>query len=127
MNATHRPSPRRVPAAPRHAALFRNDRGGLEPRLYATPADAAQVARERELPTPAEIEAADSTKEVRHTVFAKRLGISPRLVRDYYKRGDLPGAKEHSAYILMVPLRLLNLARIRGLLAVARMARAGLL
>ena len=52
---------------------------------------------------------------------------SPRLVRDYYKRGDLPGAKEHSAYILMVPLRLLNLARIRGLLAVARMARAGLL
>jgi len=32
-----------------NAAFFRNDNGGLELRRYATPADAAAVARAREL------------------------------------------------------------------------------
>jgi len=124
-----RPSPRRVPAAPQFAALVRNDLGGLEARRFTTAADAAKVALDRELPTPAEIAAVagNTTSEIRHTEFARRLGLSPRLVREQYKRGGLPGAKEHSAYILMVPTALLRLARTHGLRRVERMHRAGLI
>jgi hypothetical protein len=35
------------------AALFRNDRGGLEVRRYESPADAAAVAKDREWREPA--------------------------------------------------------------------------
>ena len=64
---------------------------------------------------------------MRHTDFARGLGISPRTVRDVFKRGGLPGAVEHSAYILMVPTHLFRLAATYGLRHVERMAKAGLI
>lgn len=64
---------------------------------------------------------------MRHTEFARRLGLKPRQVRDIYKRGGLPGAKEHSAYILVIPIALLRLAEAYGLRGVERMAKAGLI
>lgn len=115
---------------PQHAALFRNDKGGLEVRHYPTAADAMAVAIERELPAPDEIDRIMGWKgrrEIRHTEFARRLGISPRIVREQYKRGGLPGAKEHSAYILMVPMHLLRLATCYGLRQVERMAHRGMI
>lgn len=64
---------------------------------------------------------------MRHTEFARSLGISTRTVRDVYKRGGLPGAVEHSAYILMVPTYLFRLAMAYGLRRVEMMAHAGML
>ncbi|HWA07954.1 MAG TPA: hypothetical protein VG838_00660 [Opitutaceae bacterium] len=65
--------------------------------------------------------------EMRHTEMARKLGIAPRHIRDQFKRGGLPGAKEHTAYILMVPTHLYRLAEAYGLRGVERMAKAGLL
>lgn len=65
--------------------------------------------------------------KIKHAEMARRLGLRPEIVRQAYKRGGLPGAVEHSAYILMVPLHLLRLAEAYGLRQVERMAKAGLL
>lgn len=80
-------------------------------------------------PAPLRVEvlevAGSSGGKMRHTAFAKKLGIRPNLVRQVYKRGGLPGSIEHSAYILMVPTRLLRLAEAYGLRQVEIMAKAG--
>jgi transposase-like protein len=65
--------------------------------------------------------------EMRHTELAAKLGIHPRTLRRQFARGGLPGAVEHGERILMVPTRLLRLARAYGLRGVERMANAGLL
>ena len=52
-------------------------------------------------------------------------GAAMWRVIDAYKRGELPGSVEHSAYILMVPMSLLRLAKIYGLRHVGRLAKAG--
>lgn len=65
--------------------------------------------------------------EMRHTAVAKRLGVSTRILRASYRRGGLPGAKEHSPYILMIPVKLVRLAEAYGLSVVERMAKAGML
>lgn len=62
---------------------------------------------------------------IRHTDFARRLGVRPQIIRLCYKRGGLPGALEHSAYILMVPTHLLRLAEAYGLRRVEHMAKTG--
>lgn len=83
-----------------------------------------------ELPPQAEVDTVSGPRRrpmMRHTNFARELGISPRIVRDVFNRGGLPGAVEHSAYILMVPTFLFRLASTYGLRHVERMARAGML
>lgn len=116
-------------AVPRHAALVRNDKDGLEVRHFPTAAQAASVSQARDLSFPPRIEvlqvAGNRNGKIRHTDFARRLGVRPNLVRQVYKRGGLPGAIEHSAYILMVPQRLLRLAETYGLRRVEQMAKAG--
>jgi hypothetical protein len=122
------------PTAPasdhRHAALVRGDDDALHVRRFATARGAALIAQGREYHEPDTAGITMSVRrrahaEMRHTEFAQELGISQRLVRDAYKRGELPGAKEHSAYILMVPTDLLRLAKIYGLRHVGRLAKAG--
>ena len=135
-----------------HFAIIRDDRGDLQIRRFATPADAAAASADRELPAPgrtvrafdytrpkatpglpdltaAQIDAigGQRTGEMRHTEFAHRLGISPRTVKRQWLRGGLPGAKQHSSHILMVPVRLLRIAQAYGLRQVERIASAGLL
>lgn len=126
-----------------HAALIRGDDGNVHIRRFDTAAQAATASRDREIGTPnierrtpntqvpsAEEVAAVIGKrsgEMRHTEFARELGISPRIVREQYKRGGLPGTKEHSAYILIVPTHLLRLARTYGLRQVERLAKAGMI
>jgi hypothetical protein len=65
--------------------------------------------------------------EMRHTEFARRLGLSSRQVRSCFMRGGLPGAKQHTANIIVVPVHLLRLAQAYGLRQVERMAQAGLI
>lgn len=65
--------------------------------------------------------------KIRHTEMAERLGVNSRLIRRAFMRGALPGAIEHSANIIMVPLHLLRLAEAYGLRQVERMAKAGML
>jgi|GEM_PF-7080538 len=137
-----------------HHAIIRDDRGNLQIRRFATPADAARASVDRELPTatrpllmsdrttqrpavvlpgtlppPEQIAAVLGQRggEMRHTEFARRLGIHPRTLKRQWLRGGLPGAKQHSAKILVVPVRLLRLAEAYGLRQVERMAQAGLL
>lgn len=64
---------------------------------------------------------------MRHTAFARELGIHPRTERRAFNRGALPGAVEHGERILMVPAHLFRLACAYGLRGVERMAKAGLL
>jgi hypothetical protein len=119
-----------------HAALVRGDDGNLHIRHFATAQDAAVASAGRELEPPSavlppteQVQAVIGRRsgEMRHTEFARTLGLTPRQVRDCWKRGGLPGAKEHSAYILVVPRYLLRLAQTYGLRQVERMAKAGLL
>lgn len=111
------------------AALFRNDRGGLEIRHYATPAQAAAVAAGRELPQQETVQeiAGHAKGRISHFVFARKLGIPPKIVRSQFKRGGLPGAVQHSSHWIMVPTSLLRLAEAYGLKQVERMAAAGLI
>lgn len=126
-----------------HRALFRDDRGNLQIRSFATAAEAAAVSCDRELPAtvppparttptpgtpaPALIAAVMARRggEIRHTEFARRLGIHPRTVKRLWLRGGLPGAKQHSERILVVPVHLLRLAETFGLRQVEVMAKAG--
>lgn len=64
---------------------------------------------------------------MRHTVFARVLGIHPRSVRRAFVRGALPGALNHGERILVVPAFLLPLCASHGLRHMARLAQAGLL
>jgi len=113
-----------------HAALFRNDRGGLEVRHYPTAAAAAQVAADRELPAPACAEPsagrpAANERMLDHKTFAKRLGVPSQLLRAMVRRGALPGAVTHSARLVHIPARFMLLARIHGLVGLERMAKSG--
>lgn len=123
-----------------HYAIIRDDRGGLQVRRFATAADAAAVSCERELPAPAPLPRAQlpapveiaaiagrDTGTMRHSEFAHRLGIHPDTVRRAWKAGGLPGAVEQTQRSLMVPARLLRLAKVYGFVPVTRMGRAGLL
>lgn len=135
-----------------HRALFRDDRGNLQIRSFATAAEAAAASSEsRELvipppvprtinalavmtaptlpPNPAQLEAILLRKggNIKHSDFARRLGIHPRTVKRQWLRGGLPGAVQHSTHILMVPAHLLRVAQAYGLAQVERMAKAGLL
>lgn len=115
---------------PRHAALVRGDDNALHVRRFATARGAALIAQGREYREPNTAGITMTVRrrahaEMRHTEFAQELGISQRLVRAAFNRGELPGAKEHSAYILMVPAELLRLAKIYGLRQVGRLAKAG--
>ena len=137
-----------------HHAFITDDRGVLQLRRFATAADAAAVSATRELPTPTTtVRMIDRTRrpaaplvpgtipapeqiaavagqrggEMRHTEFARRLGIHPRTLKRQWERGGLPGAKQHTRNILVVPVRLLRLAEAYGLRQVERMAQAGLL
>ena len=100
-------------------------------RRFATARGAAHIAKQRELRNPPDVATVimsvrrGAHAHLRHTEFARQLGISQRIVRDAYKRGELPGAMEHSAYILMVPTAILRLAKIYGLRHVGRLAKAG--
>lgn len=117
-----------TPATPRHTALVRGDDGALHVRRFATARGAAFIAsqqRDLEPPRPVVMTMRRRAAEMRHTEFAAELGISQRIVRAAFKRGELPGAKEHSAYILMVPTELLRLAKVWGLRHVGRLAKAG--
>jgi hypothetical protein len=112
-------------------AFVRNDRGGLEPRRFASAADAASVALDRELPKPAEIDdiagGRGAATMIPHRVFAKKLGVPPNTIRAVFKRGNLPGAVQHTDRLIVVPARLLHIAHRWGLLGLERMARAGLI
>ena len=123
-----------------HYAIIRDDRGALQVRRFATAADAAAVSCERELPTPAPLPrtptpapveiaaiAGRDTGTLRHSEFARRLGIHPDTVRRAWKAGGLPGAIEQTQRSLMVPARLLRLAKVYGFVPVTRMGKAGLL
>ena len=140
-----------------HYAFITDDRGIMQMRRFATAADAAAVSATRELPSPttavrmtdrtrrptaltalvmpgtlpdaAQIEAVagQRTGDMRHTEFARRIGIAPRTLKRQWLRGGLPGAKQHTKNILVVPVRLLRLAEAYGLRQVERMAQAGLL
>jgi len=81
------------------------------------------------LPPPEQVKAVvgRGKAEIRHTEFARELGLHPRTVRRQFVRGGLPGAKEHSERVLMVPMHLLRLAKVWGLRQVERMAQAGLI
>ena len=114
-----------------HAAILHDDRGAIALRRFATARGAAHIAAQRELRNPPDVATVTMSvrrgahAQLRHTEFARELGISQRIVRDAYKRGELPGATEHSAYILMVPTAILRLAKIYGLRHVGRLAKAG--
>jgi hypothetical protein len=137
-----------------HYAFITDGRGNLQLRRFATAADAAAVSATRELPAPTStVRMIDRTGRpaaplvpgtipapeqiaavtgqrgghMRHTEFARRLGIHPRTLKRQWLRGGLPGAKQHSVNILVVPIRLLRLAEAYGLRQVERMAQAGLL
>ena len=121
-----------------HRALVRDDRGNIQIRSFRTAAEAAAVSCDRELsttpallapalPAPAQIAAVMARRggDIRHTEFARRLGIHPRTVKRQWLRGGLPGAKQHSERILVVPVHLLRLAEAFGLRQVEQMAKAG--
>jgi hypothetical protein len=114
-----------------HAAILHDDCGAIALRRFATARGAAHIAAQRELRNPPDVATVimsvrrGAHAQLRHTEFARELGISQRIVRDAYKRGELPGAMEHSAYILMVPTAILRLAKIYGLRHVGRLAKAG--
>lgn len=115
---------------PRHAALFRNDKGGLEIRHFATATDAARASAAIETgpqPSAEELQTVIGKRggDMRSTDFARRLGIHPRTVRRMYARRELPGAREHGERILLVPAHLLRLALAYGLRHVGRLARLG--
>jgi hypothetical protein len=123
-----------------HYAIIRDDRGALQVRRFATAADAAAVSCERELPAPAPLPrtqlpapldiaaiAGRDASTMRHSEFARRLGIHPDTVRRAWKAGGLPGAIEQTQRTLLVPCRLLRLAKAYGFMPVTRMGRAGLL
>lgn len=134
-----------------HRALFRDDRGNLQIRSFPTAAEAAAASSEsRDLvlpppvprtihalavmaapvtPTVAQLDAIIARKggNIKHSDFARRLGIHPRTVKRQWLRGGLPGAVQHSTHILMVPAHLLRVAQAYGLAQVERMAKAGLL
>lgn len=115
---------------PTRCALVRDDNGGLVVRRF--PAEVAaehNAARDVTLPDPVQVQsvAGLGRGEIRHSKMAKALGVSTTMIRAQYRRGGLPGAKEHSANILVVPVRLLRLAEAYGLRGVERMAKAGML
>jgi transposase-like protein len=137
-----------------HYAFITDDRGVLQMRRFATAADAAAVSATREPPSPTttvrmidrtrrpaalvtpgtlpdaeqiQAVAGQRTGDMRHTEFARRIGIAPRTLKRQWLRGGLPGAKQHTKNILVVPVRLLRLAEAYGLRQVERMAQAGLL
>jgi len=64
---------------------------------------------------------------MKHTDFARALGVSARTVRRCVGRGALPGAIEHSRNVILIPTHLWRLAAIYGLRHVERMARTGML
>lgn len=100
-----------------HAALVRNDLGGLEPRRFATAADAATVALDRELPKPVRL--------IDHKQFAKRIQAPSRMVRAAFKRGALPGAIAHSDRLILVPAKLVNAVLLYGLCGLERRVKNG--
>ena len=114
-----------------HAAILEDDCGNIALRRFATARGAAHIAKQRELRNPPDVATVTMSVRrgahayLRHTEFGRLLGINQRIVRDAYKRGELPGSVEHSAYILMVPMSLLRLAKIYGLRHVGRLAKAG--
>lgn len=117
-------------------ALVRNDKGGLEPRRFASAAEAATVSLDRgvavppPLPRSAELAAVAGWKDparLDHRVFAKRLGVPPNTVRAAFKKGGLPGAVQHTERIIFIPAHLLRLAQTYGLMRVKQMAAAGML
>ena len=137
-----------------HYAFITDDRGVLQMRRFTTAADAAAVSATREPPSPTttvrmidrtrrpaalvtpgtlpdaeqiQAVAGQRTGDMRHTEFARRIGIAPRTLKRQWLRGGLPGAKQHTKNILVVPVRLLRLAEAYGLRQVERMAQAGLL
>lgn len=67
------------------------------------------------------------TGEISSTEVAKRIGVHPRTVRRAYKRGALPGAKEHGERILVIPMGVFRLIEAYGLHGVEKMAAAGLI
>jgi hypothetical protein len=103
-----------------HCALVRNDQGGLEPRRFATAAQATTASLDRELAPPAA-----NQRMLDHLTVAKRVGIPSRMLRAAIRRGTLPGSVQHTRDLVMVPARYVNLVRIHGLLGVERMARNG--
>ena len=114
-----------------YPAILRDDCGNIALRRFATARGAALIAAQREVRNPPDVATVTMSvrrgahAHLRHTEFARELGVSQRIVRDAYKRGELPGAMEHSAYILMVPTAILRLAKIYGLRHVGRLAKAG--
>jgi hypothetical protein len=68
-----------------------------------------------------------SGHDIRSTEMARLLGVHPRTIRRAYKRGALPGAKEHGPRILMIPHRLVIMACTYGLRVVEYRARAGMI
>lgn len=64
---------------------------------------------------------------MKHTDFARALGVSVRTVRRCFARGALPGALEHSRNVILIPTHLWRLAATHGLRQVERMARAGMI
>lgn len=109
-----------------HSALVRGDDGGLHVRRFASGDDARAASAVRDI-APEDIAAvAGNTRGlVRASVFAQKVGVSPRTVRRMYARGALPGAREDGPRLLKVPAHLLRLAAAYGLRHVERMARAG--
>lgn len=92
-----------------HAALTRNDRGGLELRWFPTATDATEVAKKRELPTPAR-----RPRGLLSTRLAEDLGLHPKTVRRAWLEGKIPGV-ELSPRRLLIPTETCDLIKSYGL------------
>lgn len=114
---------------PAHSALVRGEDGNLHIRRFSSAKDAMVANRERDLPAPDQVAVVMGRQggRIRHTVFARKLGLTPRQIRNAYKDGGLPGAIEQTERILEVPVHLVRLAEAYGLKQVVRMAKAGLI
>lgn len=112
-----------------HSAFVRGDDGNLHMRSFDAAGDATAASFERELPEPGQVRVVMGRQggKIRHTVFARKLGLTTRQVRHAFNEGALPGAVAHSDRIIVVPVHLLRLAEAYGLKQVRRMAKAGLL
>jgi len=112
------------------AALVCGDDENLHMRHFRTADEAsAAMATRRELPTPQEIDLVMGRRggEMRSARLAREIGVHPRTVRRQFERGGLPGAKEHGARILTIPMYLYRLITAYGMRGVERMAKAGLI